>query len=259
MAEIWLTDIDLIKSQHPDLSITTVACTDSTQKQINSDGVLIANQQTAGIGRHGNHWLSPEDKSICFSYRFNLPVAAQELSGYQLSIGLAIVKTLQFFGCPHDRLLKWPNDLVFEGHKFAGILINLTPQSKTQNTFKKSHTQVIVGIGINWSLSQSQLASVAQPVTNVPLTEKPSRATFISHLIQSIRDYNALFITNGLKPFLKLWSQHDYLIGRQLRIIQGERAVEGHYHGLNQRGGLLLNENGEINSFVSGEVRVRPL
>lgn len=259
MAETWLTDSALIKLQHPDLSIMTVACTDSTQKQIKADGILIANQQTAGIGRHGNHWLSPEDRSICFSYRFNLPVAAQVLSGYQLSIGLAIVKTMQHFGCQHNRFLKWPNDLIFENKKFAGILINLTPQTKAQNSPEKPSTQVTVGIGINWSLTQAQLASVTQPVTNIPLTTKPSRAAFISHLIKIIGNYNALFINQGLEPFLNLWSQHDCLSQRQLKIIQGERIIEGYYHGLNHRGELLLNENGEINSFGSGEVKVRPL
>src|SRR5690606_8185395 len=146
-------------SQHPDLSITAVACIDSTQKQIKADGVLIANQQTAGIGRHGNHWLSPANRSISFSYRFNLPVAADALSGYQLTIGLAMVKTLQYFGCPYHQLLKWPNDLIFKQKKFAGILINLSPQNRSLEALNKPQRKslsVLVSTGTcqrpNWQL-----------------------------------------------------------------------------------------------------------
>ncbi|VAW44743.1 hypothetical protein MNBD_GAMMA02-1779, partial [hydrothermal vent metagenome] len=150
--------------------------------------------------------------------------------------------------------LKWPNDLYHGGEKFAGILINLIP--------KQQHTEVIVGIGINWQLTAEQLESIDQPVCNLPLpqlalNQKPSRSLFIAQLVAHIESHNQQFIQQGLSGFLGQWQKHDYLLNQRI-AVSGEHQLEtGEYQGINQQGELLLQTSQGIKTFCSGEVSVK--
>ncbi|KAA3640357.1 MAG: biotin--[acetyl-CoA-carboxylase] ligase [Proteobacteria bacterium] len=244
--------VEHMQDHHPDIQIQWVACTDSTQKRVTANSVLIADQQQAAVGRRGNHWLSPAGQAISLSYRFCLPVKMAALSGYQLTVALAITACLRNFGCPHQRLLKWPNDLCFKRQKFGGILINLNP---TQN---HDETEVIIGIGLNWSLTADALAEVKQPICNVPLDNKPDRGVFIDHLLSQIKQSNECFCEHGLAPFLTDWAHQDSLLNCRLMLQQDHQQIHGEYAGLSARGELQIRRKGQILRFGSGEVKVRP-
>ncbi len=242
-----------LQNNHSDLTIEIVANTVSTQQQVAPDSVLIADSQQAGVGRRGNHWLSPPGQAISLSYRFCLPLKAAELSGFQLTAALAVTATMRHFGCPSQRLLKWPNDLCLSQRKFGGILINLSPGKDRQST------EMIVGIGLNWCLSDATLASIDQPVCNIPLKNKPHRGVFIDQLLSQLKQANQRFCDYGLAPFLEEWSEQDSLLGCHLELQQGQQTIIGEYAGLSPRGELQIRKKDQIECFGSGEVRVRPL
>jgi len=242
-----------LQHNHPDIRIDIVAQTDSTQRQVKPNSVLIADNQQSGVGRRGNHWLSPPGQAISLSYRFCLPLTAAELSGFQLTAALAVTATMRHFGYPLQRLLKWPNDLYFKQHKFGGILIYLSPGKERQST------EVTVGIGLNWCLSDEALASIDQAVCNIPLKIKPDRGLFINQLLANLNQANQRFCDHGLTPFLEEWPNQDSLLGYRLKLQQGQQTITGDYAGLSPRGELQIRVKGEIQRFDSGEVTLRPL
>ncbi len=206
------------------------------------------------MGRRGKQWLTPKGRAICLSYRFELPLPAAQMAGYQITTALAIVDTIHAYEPKAHMQLKWPNDLYHEGKKFAGIIINLSP--------KRQHTEVIVGIGINWQLTAGQLESIDQPVCNLPLpqlalNQKPTRSLFIAQLVAHIESHNQQFIQQGLSGFLGQWQKHDYLLNQRI-TVSGEHQLEtGEYQGINQQGELLLQTTQGIKTFCSGEVSVK--
>ncbi len=226
--------------------------TTSTQTLVQANSLLVADHQTAGVGRRGNQWLTPPGRSVCLSYRFALPLGTEQLSGYQITSALAILATLQQFEPEVPAQLKWPNDLYHQDAKFAGILINLIPVTAQQ-------TEVVVGIGINWTLNAAQLASVDRPVCNVPLQSKPDRTTFIIALIKQIQSHNLQFSQYGLASFISRWQRHDYLQDKTVQLLHGQETIRGHYRGISDRGELLLQTDTGIRHLSSGEVSLRAL
>ncbi|MCB1582047.1 MAG: biotin--[acetyl-CoA-carboxylase] ligase [Marinicella sp.] len=243
-------DITLLQNTHRELNIDWVEHIASTQSAVKNNGLLIAENQPAGVGRRGNHWLTVPGKSICFSLRLNLTSSVAGLSGYALIIGVAVIETLLFFDTHTQARLKWPNDLYVNDKKFGGILINLTP--KTSNT-----TDVTIGIGINWTLSDEQLASINQPVTNIPLSIKPKRAIFINQLVAQIKNNNQRFLADTLSSILPIWQQYDYLIGRHIMIKQNEQMLHGKYCGINPCGQLQAIIDNQLKTFSAAEVSIR--
>lgn len=248
-------DIDLIQNQLPNNSgCHWVETTNSTQTEVKPNSLLIAEHQSAGVGRRGNQWLAAKGRSICMSYRFTLPLPAAQMAGYQITTALAIVNTIDAYEPEATVQLKWPNDLYHGGEKFAGILINLIPKQKL--------TEVIVGIGLNWQLTAAQLESIDQAVCNVPLpqialNQTPSRSQFIAQLARHIESHNQQFVQQGLAGFLSQWHKHDYLLNQMIEVSGMQQLETGIYQGINQQGELLLLTPQGIKTFCSGEVSVK--
>jgi len=122
---------------------------DSTNTTIKSlpaeDNILVccAETQTKGRGRFGRTWHSPVGENIYCSVKWPFSKPVLHLSGLSLVIALAVMATLQKLGFHQDIGIKWPNDILWQGKKLAGILI------ETQGT---RELQVIIGIGMNISL-----------------------------------------------------------------------------------------------------------
>lgn len=249
-----ISGLPQLRAQLPHLTVDWVETIDSTQSQVKPNALLLAEHQQAGVGRRGNRWLTPAGRSICLSYRFELPLAATDMGGFSLTVALAALNCLQAFQPDCDVSLKWPNDLLHQGQKFAGILITLIPKSKTQ-------TEVIVGLGMNWSLTDTQLASVDQAVCNVPLQHKPQRHDYVAQLIRRLDHMSHEFIAHGwIGPGhenRQLWEQHDLLLGKGVRLKDHEQ--QGRCHGVDDRGQLLVEIDGQIQPFSAGEVSVRSL
>lgn len=254
-----ISGLNALQKDHPKLKINWLDCIDSTQQSVKPNSLLIAEQQLAGVGRRGNSWLTPNGKSICLSYRFNLATDTSHMSGYALMVAITIIQVMAKFQAAAEPSIKaqvkWPNDLYFDHKKFAGILINLKPAGLKANTLNQLDTTV--GIGINWCLNQTQMQSVNQPVCNIPIKNKPPRHAFISHLIKQLNINNQLFLQHGLSPFLDLWQQHDYLTNKQVYVIQDQSVESGQYVGIDAQGQLRVSIDGTIKHFSGGEVSVR--
>lgn len=119
---------------------------------------LFAETQTQGRGRLGRAWISPPYFNIYFSlsWYFNLPVA--QLSELSILVAECIIQALKNVGITDNIHIKWPNDLMFENKKLAGILIETV-------SINKNETAVVMGVGLNVNLKNEN--QIDQPWTSL--------------------------------------------------------------------------------------------
>lgn len=216
--------------------------------------VVVANSQTAGRGRRGRQWLSPKNAGIYLSLTRHFPMEANALQALSLVTAVSVLEALQELGA-QGLQLKWPNDVLFERKKLAGILLEL--QNKATSRF------VVFGIGLNVELSEDSLASIDRPATdlNSIINELPSRAILLAALLNQLCRNLEKYESNGFLSFEERWNSLDCYRMRDIEIQNGESRLIGKSLGVDSEGALLLQTAKGIQSINGGEVfpSLRPL
>jgi BirA family biotin operon repressor/biotin-[acetyl-CoA-carboxylase] ligase len=177
---------------------------------------------------------------------------AAELGGLSLAAGVAIVRSLRAFGIDTAGL-KWPNDVLVDGAKLAGILIDVIGEST-------GPCSVIIGIGINVAMPEAAAAQIDQDWTDLSsLTgqERISRnrlaASVLSCMITALEEFERA----GLSPFLEEWRRYDIIQGRQVNLRLPNEVIQGRACGIDSGGALLVDTAAGRRRFASGEVSLR--
>jgi BirA family transcriptional regulator, biotin operon repressor / biotin---[acetyl-CoA-carboxylase] ligase len=217
-----------------------------------SGEVLAVEWQTAGRGRMGRTWHSGLGDALTFSllWRFNSGLAA--LSGLSLAVGVAMMRALHELGVPQAGL-KWPNDVLLNDGKLAGILLEAQGDVLGPSA-------VVIGIGINLTVPEAMRERIDQAVSDLSLlgTPLPERnlvlAVSLKHLVAILRD----FAENGFASLREEWESHHVFQQRPVKLLlpDGSRVV-GTVLGVKDDGALrLATEQGE-QVFNAGEVSLR--
>jgi len=254
---IQLLDEAFILSQISDGTVTVLPVIDSTNQyllerlaQLKSGDACIAEYQQAGRGRRGRQWFSPFGTNLYLSMYWRLEQGPAAAIGLSLVIGIVIAEVLQQLGA-HDVRVKWPNDLYLNDKKLAGILVELT--GKTGDA-----AQIVMGAGINLAMKSVVSEVVNQGWINLQQVGlNIDRNKLAVSLINELRQALAHFEREGLTPFLARWKKLDNYINRPVKLIIGEREVFGIARGINEQGGLLLEQDGVIKAWVGGEISLR--
>ncbi|HEY2038003.1 MAG TPA: biotin--[acetyl-CoA-carboxylase] ligase [Steroidobacteraceae bacterium] len=216
--------------------------------------VLLAEYQTAGRGRRGRTWVAPPGGSICLSLCWSFRDVPQDLGALGLVIGVCALRALRESGL-EDVRLKWPNDIVIEGNKLGGILIELRAESA-------GPASVVIGIGLNVALGARVLEAVRETgvsaidVVTAGLTQ-PSRNAIAAALITQMVRGLLVFEKEGLQPFAEEWRAADALRGRQIDVHTLEGVARGLARGIDLHGALVVETPQGVRRFVSGDVTVR--
>ena len=216
--------------------------------------ILLAEYQTAGRGRRGRAWLAPPGGSICLSLCWVFRGVPQDLGALGLVIGVCALRALRESGLEETRL-KWPNDLVVEGKKLGGILIELRAESA-------GPACVVIGIGLNVALGAKLLEAIGETgVAAVDLVtaglQQPSRNALAAMLIAQIVRGLLGFEKEGLRPFAEEWRDADALRGRQVDVHTLEGVARGLARGIDLHGALVVETPQGVRRFISGDVTVR--
>ena len=214
--------------------------------------VLAAELQRAGRGRLGRDWLSAPGASITASFAIHVARGISQLDGVTLVCGLAVQRVLATRGVPAR--LKWPNDVLVEGRKLAGILVEVqaTP----------SGTVLVIGIGLNIAFATPGLASAsALPVAN--LWEEGAapvdRNRLVAELGRSLEAHLAAFAADGFGAFVDAWHAVDAFADRAVHLVSPPApAVAGIARGVDVSGALLLEVGGDLRRIIAGDVSLRP-
>lgn len=213
--------------------------------------VCLAEEQTAGKGRLGRQWVSPFGANIYLSLLHHYSKDISELSGLSLIVGLSIINALVNYGIKTGLQIKWPNDILYEGKKLAGILIEIQAESH-------STTRIIIGIGLNVNLITTK--EIDQPWTSVAtiLGGYHDRNKIISCLLTQLDRDIALFTEHGLSHFKIEWQKYDYLQNVAINVVHGKQVFPGIAQGINDHGHLLLKQSdGRLTAHSSGDASIK--
>ncbi len=213
--------------------------------------LLVAERQSAGRGRAGRSWLSADGGSLTFSlaWRFEAPLHA--LRGLPLAVGVALAEALGSMDVKVQ--LKWPNDLLKDGAKLAGVLIETEAGAD-------GALWAIIGVGLNLSLPDELEAAIGRPVANAPWLAKMDRdalmAALLAQLARSLRQFEA----EGFAAFAARWNRLHAWSGCEVAVQDGACVLQqGLAAGVDDSGALLLDTAAGRVAIMAGDVSLRML
>ncbi len=238
------------------VAIDVVAETGSTNADLLArldrlDGptLLIAEDQTAGRGRAGRKWLSAPGATLTFSLAWKLKGPLHRLAGLPLAVGVALAESMASLSVPVQ--LKWPNDLLRDGSKLAGILI------ETQAAHDQS-IWAVIGVGINLLLPDQLEAEIGHEVAAAPWLAQMDRHELMAVLTSRLAAALAQFDDAGFAAFSARWNGLHAHQGQAVTIVDRGRILhEGLAGGVDELGRLLLDGADGRLEIVCGDVSLR--
>ncbi len=215
------------------------------------NGTLVAAEiQRAGKGRRGRRWLS-QSGGLWFSYllRPRLLPAQAPLLTLVTAVGLA--RGLESYGGLSFGI-KWPNDILWQGKKVAGILAEMKAEWDNID-------YVVIGIGLNCRSAaiDGEIAALAVSLEEV-WGEAPIRNRLLPHLLLSLEEAYEQFFQAGFGPLRQEWEKRSLVLGRPVRILDGDGGFAGTALALLDDGGLLVETaEGRRVTVHSGDVSLR--
>jgi BirA family biotin operon repressor/biotin-[acetyl-CoA-carboxylase] ligase len=210
--------------------------------------LLAADEQSAGRGRRGRRWHSPAGTGVLFSIGAPLRRPLRGLGGLSIVAGLATVRALRALGAA-QAALKWPNDILVDGAKLGGILV----ETRAQDT----GSFAVVGVGINHLAVGGLAARLRRGVASLDLLVRPlpARNAVIGalgrELLAALREFDAA----GFEGFRADWDGLHAHAGQQLRVrLADGRVVAGRAAGLAADGALQLRTRRGLRTVHSGRV-----
>lgn len=233
----------------PRFDVDVVAECDSTNTALlaradmaPSGAVLVAERQTAGRGRMGRRWHAEPGASLTFSLLHKLPRGLAP-SGLSLAVGVAVAEALRELGVD-GVALKWPNDILCDGKKLGGILIELASSA------------AVIGVGLNLRSPADLPADVK--ASAAALDRAMDRSELLAHLLLSLRAVLEAFGNGGFGALRERWLALNAYAGAPVRVLaEFSPTLEGRCAGVDADGALLLETTSGIQRIVSGDVSLR--
>jgi BirA family biotin operon repressor/biotin-[acetyl-CoA-carboxylase] ligase len=219
-------------------------------QQIHGHAVF-AEYQSHGRGRRDNQWLAPLGSGLMFSVGWRFNIAPQTLGLLSLFMGVAVARSLQSKDI-NNVGLKWPNDIVVEGKKIGGILLELRGETN-------GPVDVVIGVGVNYELPKGVESQIKRPITDIcaHTNQKIPRNEFAATLLINVFEILKKVEVSNCVDLLEEWRKLDYFIEQQAKLILPNEEVEGILKGVDDQGLLLMSVSGKIKRFNAGEVSLR--
>jgi BirA family biotin operon repressor/biotin-[acetyl-CoA-carboxylase] ligase len=210
--------------------------------------VVRAQRQTAGRGRRGRRWISESGNLYC-SIILTPDCSLSQASQLSFVIAVAVGQTiLPFLTSPHLLSYKWPNDLLLQKEKVAGILI------ETESQGGQTAKACVVGIGLNLNSIPDHPAYPVTALKNHAKLNLISDVLF-SGLLEQVKSVYQIWQHEGFNPIREAWMERAYGLGQEMTITVGTKEISGQFTGLSPDGALLLKEkNGFVHKFMSAEI-----
>jgi len=231
----------------PSHSSTMLAARQEARQMAAEGTVIITGEQTVGRGRAKRVWLSPRG-SIALSVVLYPDVS--QLPYLIMIASVAVARSIETV-TGLETQLKWPNDVLVEGRKVCGILI--------ENELKGSRVaRAVIGIGINVNIRMEDFPGVAAMATSLydELGKELSRVEIIRHLLVEMEK---LYLSlGGGELIYREWRDRLVTLGQKVRVASGETVLEGVAEDVARDGSLLLkHRDGHLSRIVAGDVTLR--
>lgn len=212
--------------------------------------VIIANEQSEGRGRLGRSWFTAGEDALALSILLRPDMAPEHVPQLSLLTAVALHRAL----VKHlpDIRIKWPNDLLVDGAKIAGIL--------TEMRGEPGHVHaVVLGIGLNIRKPQKGWPKeITQRVTDLTTAsgETVSRLHIAAELIEALDTCYDEYLTHGFERIREWWWEAHAASHQMVRAHGHQGYVEGIAEALDEDGALLMRVDGELQRFVAGDIEL---
>lgn len=210
--------------------------------------LVVAEHQRQGRGRRGKHWVSPFGDNVYLSLGWVFESGIAALEGLSLACGVAVLRALKKQGYL-GASLKWPNDILIEGAKLGGILVEVGGDAA-------GPCHAVVGIGMNTRLRQLAGAQIDQSYADLTLLGdgEVGRNKLLVGLVNELIDVMVVFQRLGFAGFREEWMVADFYRGKPVEIHRGDKVTEGVSVGVDLSGNLLLETDSGQVKVIGGEV-----
>src|SRR5579863_5590365 len=248
-----MIDLDRVRSSlpdhkiywHPSIASTMTEASCLAAAGCESGTVVGADEQTSGQGRYGRVWHSEPGAGLYVSIILRNPFPADALPVVTLALGLATSEAI-LKGTDVSCDLRWPNDVLIQSKKCAGILTQLEGSA------------IIAGIGINVNHAAfpDELSAIATSL-RIATGSVHSRERLLVELVSSVTNFCSLLEKQGREPILEMFSRaSSFVYGRRVYVDQGDAMLHGTTAGLNPSGFLMLHgDDGKQSVIIAGGVR----
>ncbi|HUU45648.1 MAG TPA: biotin--[acetyl-CoA-carboxylase] ligase [Acidobacteriota bacterium] len=215
--------------------------------------VVVAEQQTGGIGRFGRPWHSAAGLGIWSTVILRPPGPPEKVSGLSLLAGVVFAQTVE------EELgltvgLKWPNDGLIDGKKVIGILTELATESGNVE-------YAVCGTGINVAHTATdfppELREIAASLA-MAKGEPVGRMAFYRAFLRRFDTHYRHFRNEGIGPFLSDYRDRSILLGRDVTIQQGKKTITGRAVAIDDSGALVIRSGSDDILVFSGEATLHP-
>lgn len=217
--------------------------------------VALAEFQARARGRKGRTWLAPFGSGVCLSVSWQFAEKPPDFSALTLALGVAVIRALKSLGVQGVQL-KWPNDVIWDGGKLAGILTEMQGEPL-------GAAHVVAGIGLNVRLPAHTRIGGPQALPPVDLQRvcagnTPSRNALAGALISETIIALRAFGETGLESFFDEWRAADGLAHAAVELSHGGQVWPGVARSIDRSGALLFERDGHTRPVISGELSLRP-
>lgn len=243
----------------------TIDSTNNYAKKLAAEGcpdgtTVVAGQQVAGRGRMGRSWESPANKGIYITVVLRPPMVPEETQILSLAAAVAAARGISD-ATGIDTGIKWPNDLVIEGRKVCGILVEMSSEVDRVN-------HIVIGIGLNYSQSDEEFSGglrnkaislrVASEGMGACDFKAISRLCVVRSVLRELDSCYQLVLEGRHKEILDMWQRDSVTIGREVRFTIRDVEYTGKAVGITVDGRLSVDcSDGVRRDLLSGEVSVR--
>lgn len=214
--------------------------------------VVFAETQTKGRGRLGRRWISPKGKGLWFSILLRPALPPHTVTRITIASATAVARAIRKQTGLHPQI-KWPNDILFDDKKTAGILTELNAELDTIK-------YVVLGIGVDVNLAADDLPAALKPIATslrIQSGREHARAALAAEILRQF-DYDYRRIATGdFDEVADEWVSQCSTIGQQVSIQLGVETVHGRAEALDSDGALLLRTtHGRLERIMGGDVTV---
>ncbi len=205
--------------------------------------VCLAERQTSGKGRRGKSWIAPASSSVLMSIGWELQESNPQ--GLSLISGLAVVQSLRELSVKGIKL-KWPNDVIADGKKLGGILVEI------------SGLDCVIGVGINVNIPPSFGRQIDQPWTDLySLGFQVDRDHLVAAIVLNHERFLSRYMLTGFASFVACWNFLHAYQNQVIEVVSAGNHWSGNALGVDESGAFLVECSGSIRRIIGGEVSIR--
>ncbi len=215
--------------------------------------VIFSEEQTHGRGRSGHSWVCPKFKGLLATIVIKPRINTEHIFLVTGMLAVAVAETIQNT-LSLKAGIKWPNDVLINGKKVGGVIVEVIKFHKQIYTFS-------LGIGINVNQEHYELPESPNIPTTSLFIEKKSavnRIEFAKNLLESIDKWYGVLKDAHYEPILKRWRELCITIGQKLTVVEGDKLYHGKMIDISPGGGItLLFDNGDKETFKGEHISLK--